>query len=89
MLDRPYTRLLVAAAVWATVTVLAACSGLAHPTPSMGQGSIALPAPRLESETSLEQALSARHSVCSFSAQTLIWVEISQLLWAAQGITRD
>jgi SagB-type dehydrogenase family enzyme len=55
----------------------------------MGQGSIALPAPRLESETSLEQALSARHSVRSFSAQTLTWVEISQLLWAAQGITRD
>ncbi len=49
VLDQPWR-------VWATVTVLAACSGLAHPTPSMGQGSIALPAPRLESETSLEQA---------------------------------
>jgi len=58
-------------------------------TPSMEQDSIALPAPRLDSEVSLEQTLSARHSVRSFSAQPLTWAEIGQLLWAAQGITHD
>lgn len=48
---------------------------------------IALPAPETEGELSLEAALAERRSVRSFTGETLTRREISQLLWAAQGIT--
>jgi SagB-type dehydrogenase family enzyme len=47
-----------------------------------------LPAPELEGRMSLEQALAVRRSVREFTRQTLTERELSQLLWAAQGITR-
>lgn len=47
----------------------------------------ALPPPRLEGSTSLEQALVRRASVRSFSAEPLTREQLAQLLWAAQGIT--
>lgn len=50
---------------------------------------IALPAPTLRGEMSLEETLALRHSVRSFTAESLTLAEIGQLLWAAQGITRD
>ena len=48
---------------------------------------IKLPAPRMDGPTSLEQALRERRSIREFKIQQLIVAEISQLLWAAQGIT--
>jgi SagB-type dehydrogenase family enzyme len=50
---------------------------------------INLPAPTLKGEMSLEETLALRHSVRSFTAESLTLAEIGQLLWAAQGITRD
>ncbi len=50
---------------------------------------IILSAPTLKGETSLEETLASRHSVRSFTAEALTLAEIGQLLWAAQGITRD
>ncbi len=50
-------------------------------------GTISLPAPRQESGFSLERALRERRSVREFSKAALTQEEISQLLWAAQGIT--
>jgi SagB-type dehydrogenase family enzyme len=47
-----------------------------------------LPAPELKGRMSLEQALAVRRSVREFTRQTLTERELSQLLWAAQGITR-
>jgi SagB-type dehydrogenase family enzyme len=47
-----------------------------------------LPAPELKGRISLEQALAVRRSVREFTRQTLTDRELSQLLWAAQGITR-
>jgi len=46
-----------------------------------------LPQPRYDSEVSLEQCLLMRRSVRSYSKKPLQVSQISQLLWAAQGIT--
>jgi len=50
---------------------------------------MALPEPRLMGETSLEEALTQRRSVRSLTDEELTLEEISQLLWAAQGLTAD
>lgn len=47
---------------------------------------IKLPAPGIDSNCSVEKALKQRRSVRSFSDSPLTLKEISQLLWAAQGI---
>jgi SagB-type dehydrogenase family enzyme len=75
-----------------TCSTLAACATSeslkqpATPQPSQAQ-LIALPTPRLEGEMSLEEAIANRRSVRKFTEDPLSWEEISQLLWAAQGIT--
>jgi SagB-type dehydrogenase family enzyme len=50
---------------------------------------ITLPAPRATSEVSVEQVLKARRSLRSFAATPLTIAEVSQLLWAAQGVTDE
>lgn len=53
----------------------------------MNQQEIILPQPRKRSETSIEETLSKRRSVREYKDEPLTLQEISQLLWAAQGIT--
>lgn len=48
---------------------------------------MALPEPRLQGPLSLEETLARRRSVRSYTEEELTLQEISQLLWAAQGIT--
>lgn len=48
---------------------------------------ISLPAPRLRGRLSLEETLARRRSVREFRDQPLQPAELSQLLWALQGIT--
>ncbi len=48
---------------------------------------IALPSPARSGHMSLEEALARRRSVREFSNKPLSEQEVSQLLWAAQGIT--
>ena len=69
-------------------------SGCAAPSPDIGlpttaptSGEIALPAPRLTGETSLEEAIAGRRSAREFTDEPLARQDVSQLLWAAQGIT--
>lgn len=49
---------------------------------------VALPDYREHGDTSVEQALLARRSVREYLQESLELGEVSQLLWAAQGITR-
>jgi SagB-type dehydrogenase family enzyme len=48
-----------------------------------------LPKPRLKSPTSVEQALLGRRSVRDYGKDPLTIEQISQLLWAAQGVTSE
>jgi len=80
--------------VLSTVLADSGMGGLAmsHPTQQrsgsdpVGQ-SITLPAPRLDSATSVERALHKRRSVREFKPEPLTLPEVAQLLWAAQGVT--
>ncbi|HEY74339.1 MAG: nitroreductase [Chloroflexi bacterium] len=48
---------------------------------------IILPQPRISGETSLEAAIAQRRSTRRFFPENLTLDQISQLLWAAQGVT--
>lgn len=50
---------------------------------------VALPAPLEAGPVSLEEALAQRRSVREFAADPLSRQDISQLLWAAQGVTSE
>lgn len=57
---------------------------------AQGKGSgetFKLPPPRYESEVSIEKALLERRSIRSYKEEPLNLHDLSQILWAAQGIT--
>lgn len=65
----------------------AGCEDL-HTSPGGGNDSvIVLPPPVLDSQISVEQAMQTRRSVRTYSLEPLVLSEVSQLLWAAQGLT--
>ncbi len=51
------------------------------------QEKINLPAPELKGKISLEESLAKRRSIRSYKKEALNVIEISQLLWAMQGVT--
>jgi SagB-type dehydrogenase family enzyme len=59
----------------------------AHPETASPPESITLPQPDLEGKMTLEQALAQRRSVRQYAPGPLSLAEVSQLLWAAHGIT--
>lgn len=71
--------------------VLGVCLlGSAEVLPAAAPGQeMDLPEPELEGGLSLEEALAGRRSVREFTGEALTLEEISQLFWAAQGITTD
>ena len=48
---------------------------------------IQLPEPRYDSDVSIEESIVQRRSVRDYTGEPLTLWEVSQLLWAAQGIT--
>lgn len=52
-------------------------------------GEVFLPLPRLEGGMSVEEAIAARKSIRRYRREPLTLSELSQLLWAAQGITHE
>jgi SagB-type dehydrogenase family enzyme len=56
-------------------------------TKSSSASILRLPAPEQKGKMSLEEALARRRSVREFTREALTERELSQLLWAAQGIT--
>jgi len=60
---------------------------LNSPVEPDSQKVVKLPQPQHKSEVSLEQCLLMRRSIRSYTEKPLKVSEISQLLWAAQGIT--
>ncbi|MEM2890528.1 MAG: SagB/ThcOx family dehydrogenase [Candidatus Hadarchaeum sp.] len=78
--------------VGASVLVLASLFAQLYPKPAVEPSTeseivIALPPPRLDSDFSIEKALLMRRSVRDYTGEPLTLIEVSQLLWAAQGIT--
>ncbi len=63
-----------------------ACGGPVA-TPTATTEEVALPPPQTQGGMSLVEALALRRSIRSYTEQPLSWEEISQLLWAAQGVT--
>ena len=70
----------------AVMVLLMGCRSTPPSTPPAAMRTIALPPPQYNGDTSVEQALLQRRSVREYSAEPLTLPEISQLLWAAQGI---
>ena len=78
------------------MSILSSCASLKGPSPVVQRAAtarqgvtetIALPVPQHKGQTSVEEALSKRRSVRDYKDEPLTLAEVSQLLWAAQGIT--
>jgi SagB-type dehydrogenase family enzyme len=68
-------------------TLIGEVSKLAAQEPGASDRLIALPAPRQDGATSVERTLTQRRSVRHLKGESLSLPEISQLVWAAQGVT--
>ena len=75
------------------IVVLALVAGCSTGTPGPTQQTAAeaemiqLPSPASTGTMSLEEALASRRSIREFTTEPLTTDEVSQLLWAAQGVT--
>ncbi len=72
--------------------VIALCAGIVSIIPLLADAGseseiIKLPAPRYDGDTSIEETLHKRRSIRDYKDEPLTLAEVSQLLWAAQGIT--
>jgi len=83
-----FVRLLVGASVGACLLCLPS-SAEDELASGREADTLALPQPRRASQVSVEEALARRRSVRQYPDEPLTLAEVSQLLWAAQGITSE
>jgi SagB-type dehydrogenase family enzyme len=86
-MGRRYWNYLVTLAI--VLLILGGCGKpAAIPPPSSEQPAVInLPEPQYDSDVSIEQSFLNRRSIRSYTGEPLTLREVSQLLWAAQGIT--
>jgi len=75
------------ALITSALAVFTMFSGVADEAKVYEMGEIKLPNPRLDGETSVEQALKSRRSRRTYKKDSLKLSELSQILWAAYGQT--
>lgn len=82
-------RWLAMVSIWVlALNFSAGCQPLdTEPSPAKDNARIILPQPIYDSTVSVEEALLKRRSVRNYADKALTLQEVSQLLWAAQGIT--
>jgi SagB-type dehydrogenase family enzyme len=78
---------ILAAATFLSTLLVTSCGDTKPTTVENQENVLILPTPRHDSETSVEEALLERRSVRSYADEPPTLAEVSQLLWAAQGIT--
>lgn len=71
------------------IILLAAVPAMSAGSKSETPNAVKLPTPRTGGGISVEKALSERRSIRGFKNESLTLNEVSQLLWAAQGVTDD
>ncbi|MFO7914224.1 MAG: SagB/ThcOx family dehydrogenase [Candidatus Krumholzibacteriales bacterium] len=70
------------------IFVIAAMLCMVCGSAGAGEADIKLPEPSTDGEMSLEKTLDQRRSVRSYAEGSISLQELSQILWAAQGITK-
>ena len=70
------------------ITAVTLVNGVSAESARKGSDIITLPKPKLESKVSVEEALQGRRSKRSYKNEPLSLSEVSQLLWAAYGVTK-
>jgi len=71
--------------IWGFLMIL--CSIFSQPPAAPGADLIKLPRPAPKGSVSVEEALTARRTVRLFASRSLDLQQVSQLLWATQGVT--
>ena len=81
---------LLVAGAW-SVAILSVPGDAGKPAMAQEESSesavVKLPAPKLDGPMSVEKALAQRRSIRAYKDEALSLAEVSQILWAAQGIT--
>ena len=83
------TNYLVAICLMPFFSIKKAMAGKADGTTGGKERQMNLPKPSLKGEVSVEQAIKHRRTIRAYQSKPLTMEQLSQIFWAAQGITED